>query len=68
MRLQDPARAVEHFREETRRHPQNADAWFNLGLWAEMQGDAAQARRYYQQAIAVNRAYLPAYEKLGIKP
>ncbi len=65
MRLDRPGPAVELFREEVRRYPQNADAWFNLGLWAEMQGDAAEARRMYQRALQENPAFRPAAEKLG---
>jgi tetratricopeptide (TPR) repeat protein len=68
MKLERADLALMHFREETKRHPWNADAWFNLGLFAEMQGDVSEARRYYQRAIAENRAFRPAYEKLGIAP
>jgi len=66
MKLDEPDLALTHFREETRRHPWNADAWFNLGLFEETRGDAAAARRNYQRAIEANPAYVPAYEKLGL--
>jgi tetratricopeptide (TPR) repeat protein len=68
MKLDEPALALPHFQEETRRHPWNADAWFNLGLFEEMSGNPTEARRFYERAIAANRAFLPAYEKLGIAP
>jgi tetratricopeptide (TPR) repeat protein len=68
MQLEQPELAVRHFQEETARHPWNADAWFNLGLWAEMRGDASAARGYYERAIRENPAYRPAYEKLGRMP
>ena len=68
MQLEQPELAVTHFREETRLHPWNADAWFNLGVWAEMHGDAAAARTHYERAIKENPAYRPAYEKLGLPP
>ena len=68
MKLEEPELALTHFREEARRHPWNADAWYNLGLFEEIRGDSAAARRYYERAIAENRAFLPAYEKLGLTP
>jgi tetratricopeptide (TPR) repeat protein len=68
MQQQRPEEAVALFREEVRRFPQNADAWFNLGLWADMQGDTAEARRHYERALAENPAYRPAAEKLGRMP
>ena len=68
MQLEEPELAVTHFREETRLHPWNADAWFNLGVWAEMHGDAAAARAHYERAIKENPAYVPAYERLGLPP
>ncbi len=68
MTLNEPELAVVHFKEETARHPWNADAWFNLGLWTEMRGDAAAARRYYERAVVANPAYAPAYQKLGRTP
>lgn len=68
MKLNEPELAAQHFREEARRHPSNADAWFNLGLSAELRGDAAEARGHYERAIVENRFYLPAYEKLGRTP
>lgn len=66
MKMDRPDQALTQFREEARRHPWNADAWYNLGLFEEMRGNETTARRHYERAIAENRAYLPAYEKLGI--
>jgi tetratricopeptide (TPR) repeat protein len=68
MKLDQPSLALPHFEEETRRHPWNADAWFNLGLFEEIRGDEAAARRHYARAIQENPAFLPAYEKLGLEP
>ena len=42
--------------------------WFNLGLWHELRGNTADARRYYERAIEANPQYVPAYEKLGRRP
>jgi len=68
MKLDRPDEALAHFREEARRHPWNADAWFNLGLFEELRGNDADARRYYERAIEANSALTPAYEKLGRRP
>jgi protein O-mannosyl-transferase len=68
MKMDEPAPALRHFQEETRRHPWNAEAWFNLGLFDELRGNHAAARRHYERAIHENRAFLPAYEKLGLPP
>jgi hypothetical protein len=37
-------------------------------LFEEMSGNPTGARRFYERAIAANRAFLPAYDKLGIAP
>ena len=66
MALNEPDLAAAHFKEETMRHPWNADAWFNLGLWNEMRGDRREARRFYERALRENPRYVPAYEKLGL--
>ena len=68
MKLEQPDLALPHFRQETREHPWNADAWFNLGLFEEMRGNRDAAREHYERAIAENRAFAPAYEKLGLTP
>ena len=68
MKLDQPELALRHFQEETQRHPWNADAWFNLGLFEELRGNRTQAREHYERAIAENRAFVPAYEKLGLAP
>jgi hypothetical protein len=68
MKLNEPDLALSHFQQETRHHPWNADAWFNLGLFEELRGNRAQAREHYERAIAENRAFAPAYEKLGLAP
>jgi tetratricopeptide (TPR) repeat protein len=68
MKLERPDLALQHFQEEARRHPWNADAWFNLGLFEELRGNQEVARAHYERAIAENRAFVPAYEKLGIAP
>ena len=68
MALNEPELAAAHFKEEAARHPWNADAWFNLGLWNEMRGDLREARRLYQRAVVENPSYAPAYEKLGRPP
>jgi tetratricopeptide (TPR) repeat protein len=68
MKMNEPELALRHFQEEARRHPWNADAWFNLGLFEEMRGNHADAKRHYERAIQENRAFLPAYEKLGLTP
>ena len=68
MKLNQPELALKHFEDEVARHPWNADAWFNLGLFEEMRGNDAGARRHYERAIAENRAFRPAYEKLGLRP
>jgi protein O-mannosyl-transferase len=68
MKLDEPELARRHFQEETQRHPWNADAWFNLGLFEEMRGDPDAARAHYERAITENRAFAPAYEKLGLRP
>ena len=68
MKLDQPDLAFEQFRAETRQHPWNADAWFNLGLFEEMRGNEAAAREHYERAISENRAFAPAYEKLGLAP
>ena len=65
MSLDEPELAFKHFGEETRRHPWNAEAWFNLGLWHELHNDRVAARKNYERAIAANPRYLPAHEKLG---
>jgi tetratricopeptide (TPR) repeat protein len=68
MKLEEPDLAYTHFQEETKRHPWNADAWFNLGLFEELRGNEAAARSHYERAIVANPAYRPAYEKLGRAP
>jgi serine protease Do len=68
MKLDNPEQALRHFQEEARQHPWNADAWFNLGLFEELRGNHTQAREHYERAIAENRAFAPAYEKLGLAP
>jgi protein O-mannosyl-transferase len=65
MALDEPELAAAHFKEETARHPWNADAWFNLALWNELHGNPCEAPRLYERAIAENPSYAPAYEKLG---
>jgi Tfp pilus assembly protein PilF len=64
MQLGQPDAARRQFVLETQRHPDNADAWFNLGLWAELRGQNEMAADYWRRAVAVNRYYLAAYEKL----
>jgi len=68
MKLDQPDLALEQFQAETREHPWNADAWFNLGLFEELRGNQAAARAHYERAIDENRAFAPAYEKLGLAP
>jgi hypothetical protein len=68
MKLNDPNLGVWYFNEEVRRHPSNAEAWYNLGLAAENLGRAAEARGHYERAIQANRWFRPAYEKLGLSP
>jgi hypothetical protein len=65
MKLGETELAREHFRSETERHPANPDGWFNLGLWSEEHGHADEARRYYLRAIAADRHFAPAQEKLA---
>jgi tetratricopeptide (TPR) repeat protein len=68
MKLGEPALAFEQFEAETRQHPWNADAWFNLGLFEELRGNQPAARKHYERAISENRAFAPAYDKLGLPP
>ena len=65
VKLGEPELARDHFRIETERHPANPDAWFNLGVWSEEHGNAAEARRYYLRAVAADRHFAPAQEKLA---
>ncbi|MCB9322094.1 MAG: tetratricopeptide repeat protein, partial [Lewinellaceae bacterium] len=46
----NPRKAVEYFGIATKLQPQNADAWFNLGLAWHSAGDAAQGDAYIQKA------------------
>lgn len=68
MKSHEPALGVWYFNEEVRRHPSNAEAWYNLGLAAENQGRADEARAHYERAIQANRWFRPAYDKLGLAP
>jgi hypothetical protein len=68
MKLNEPDLAFEQFQAETRQHPRNADAWFNLGLFEELRGNEPAAREHYERAINENPAFTPAYEKLGLPP
>ena len=44
--------------------PQNADAWYNRGLAAELMGDAKGAAADYRQALALNPGYANAQAAL----
>lgn len=66
MKSSEPALGVWYFNEEVRRHPSNAEAWYNLGLAAENGGRADEARAHYERAIEANRWFRPAYDKLGL--
>jgi Flp pilus assembly protein TadD len=45
--------AAARYTEATRWNPQNAEAWFKLGLAEEKQDDAKQARMAYEKLISL---------------
>lgn len=57
--------ARQHFDLAAKAEPQNADAWYNRGLAAEIMGDEKSAEADYRQALALDPAYANA--KAGLK-
>ena len=52
----DPAQAQAEFKITLQLDPQNADAWFNLGVSAWMQNQRPDAQRCFQEAVRLNPA------------
>lgn len=57
--------AVAMFQSERALHPRNADAHYNLGLVRAGEGKLHEAIALWEDAIAANRAYIPAYDELA---
>lgn len=56
--------AVRHYQEAVRRHP-TPSAHFNLALTLERMGRIEEARRQYEQALALDPGLEPARQRLG---
>ncbi len=66
MQVQDYRRALEEFRQAIKLNPKQADAWAGAGDAAYQLADYAQARRYLQRAVDLDRRNLGAAQKLEI--
>lgn len=60
------AAAIAAFKSAIKANPKNAVALNWLGQLMRAQGDSRQAEQYYQQAIAAQPTYAPAYFNLAI--
>jgi Flp pilus assembly protein TadD len=59
------AEAERAFRQATRLDEKNAHYAYNLGLILERQGRAAEARPWYEKALALDGSFAPARAKLS---
>jgi Flp pilus assembly protein TadD len=60
----EPREAIPHLEAVTRLQPTLPEGWFLLGEAYRMSGRNEEARRQYQEALAVEPRYLPAREAL----
>lgn len=63
--LSQPLKVLEHFQAARRLKPDRPSTAFNVGTALESAGRIAQARRAYQDAIALDPAYRPARLRLA---
>ena len=63
--LREVDTAVTLHRQLVERQPHDAGAWLDLGRAQEAAGLRSDARQSYQEAIARDRQYAPAYLRLG---
>lgn len=58
--------AVDVLREATRKNPNDAEAWFYLGLASEGTGDVTAAFQSYERAIHLKREHSDAWRHLAM--
>ena len=56
---------VASMREQTQLHPEDASAWYNLGVAHDMIGETEEAITAYHAAIKHNPEYVAAHFNLG---
>ncbi|HWR39345.1 MAG TPA: tetratricopeptide repeat-containing glycosyltransferase family protein [Patescibacteria group bacterium] len=58
-------RAIEMFRQELARHPEDSITYYNMGNLFKRQENTTAAEKYYWQALELNENFIAAYNNLG---
>ena len=64
-RVNNPAKAREHFYAATQLNPGFSDAWYNYGVLLFEQANFGEAESAFRKAIAINPQYAEAHNNLG---